>query len=108
MLNIPSNSVLRSLCVGISATRRQQAILWLQEMVGDLGLLSDSTEEDLRLCLRNGITLCKLINKVQPGAVLKVSMPTSTHMLTSLDLRILFLNRSQNELCTFLNKYSVR
>ncbi|KAG0585317.1 hypothetical protein KC19_2G003100 [Ceratodon purpureus] len=55
-----------------AATRRQQAILWLQESVGDLGLSNDSTEEDLRICLRNGITLCKLINKVQPGAVLKV------------------------------------
>jgi hypothetical protein len=60
----------------------------LQEIVGDLGLSSDSTEEDLRLCLRNGITLCKLINKVQPGAVLKVSIPTVTYMLTYHDLRL--------------------
>ncbi|KAG0613123.1 hypothetical protein M758_6G078800 [Ceratodon purpureus] len=65
-----------------TATRRQQAILWLQEMVGDLGLSRDSTEEDLRLCLRNGLVLCKLINKVQPGAVTKVvSNPTlSSHL----------------------------
>ena len=49
--------------------------MWLQEMVGDLGLSRDSTEEDLRLCLRNGLTLCKLINKVQPGAVVKVRIP---------------------------------
>ncbi|XP_024394330.1 kinesin-like protein KIN-14C isoform X2 [Physcomitrium patens] len=55
-----------------AATRRQHAIMWLQEIVGNVGLSSDSTEEDLRLCLRNGIVLCKLINKVQPGAVHKV------------------------------------
>ncbi|XP_024400704.1 kinesin-like protein KIN-14C isoform X1 [Physcomitrium patens] len=55
-----------------AASRRQHAISWLQGMVGSLGLSSDSTEEDLRLCLRNGINLCKLINKVQPGAVQKV------------------------------------
>ena len=106
MLSVRSNLVFLSLHVGISATRRQQAILWLQQMVGDLGLSSDSTEEDLRLCLRNGITLCKLINKVQPGAVLKVSIPTSTHMVTFLDLRLL-LDRSQYGLYTSVNEPSV-
>lgn len=74
-----SNSVFFFLSVQYdeySATRRHQANLWLQEMVGDLGLSYDSTEEDLRLCLRNGLILCKLINKVQPGAVPKVRTPT--------------------------------
>lgn len=59
-----------------SAARRQQAILWLQEMVGNLGLSSDATEEDLQLCLRNGISLCNLINMVQSGAVPKVMEPS--------------------------------
>lgn len=74
-----------------SATRRQQANLWLQEMVGDLGLTCDSTEEDLRLCLRNGLTLCKLINKVQPEAVLKVSKLIRMCLLVSFDRRALFV-----------------
>lgn len=90
-------------CVGIAATRRQQANLWLQEMVGDLGLSSDSTEEDLRLSLRNGITLCKLINQVQPGAVLKVRIPSEIYMLTYLDIRLFFrtcLNTSRIPLQT--------
>lgn len=80
----------------------------MQEMVGDLGLAYDSTEEDLRLCLRNGLTLCKLMNKVQPGAVPKVRTPTDT----SIRLRVLsfkgfcssLLTSSQCETFAFLNE----
>lgn len=63
--------------------------MWLQEIVGNVGLSSDSTEEDLRLCLRNGIVLCKLINKVQPGAVHKVRTPTHIY-ISFLCCRIIF------------------
>jgi hypothetical protein len=42
-------------------------------MVGIPLLLSDEpSEEELRLCLQDGLILCNTINKVQPGAVPKV------------------------------------
>jgi len=41
-------------------------------MVGSLDIPCKPSEEEFRLCLRNGFILCNLINKVQPGAVSKV------------------------------------
>lgn len=60
----------------IAATRRYEAAGWLRRMVGVVGardLPEEPTEEEFRLGLRNGIVLCNALNKVQPGAVPKVS-----------------------------------
>lgn len=58
--------------------RRQQATIWLQDMVGTLSLSAQPNEEELKTCLRNGLILCKVINKVQNGAVLKVQILKNT------------------------------
>ncbi|CAM6040060.1 unnamed protein product [Sphagnum compactum] len=67
-----------------AAHRRMLAALWLQEMVGIPLLLSDEpSEEELRLCLQDGLILCNTINKVQPGVVPKVvenPTPISNHL----------------------------
>nr|AAO42115.1 putative kinesin [Arabidopsis thaliana] len=58
-----------------AASRRYEAANWLRRMVGVVGakdLPAEPTEEGLRLGLRSGIILCKVLNKVQPGAVSKV------------------------------------
>jgi hypothetical protein len=55
-----------------AANRRMLAAMWLQEIVGVTSLSNEPSEEELRLCLRNGLVLCNAINKVQPGAVPKV------------------------------------
>ncbi|CAE6055696.1 unnamed protein product [Arabidopsis arenosa] len=58
-----------------AASRRYEAANWLRKMVGVVGakdLPAEPTEEGLRLGLRSGIILCKVLNKVQPGAVSKV------------------------------------
>ncbi|WVZ72497.1 hypothetical protein U9M48_020946 [Paspalum notatum var. saurae] len=52
--------------------RRHQAAAWLQAMVGSFGLPSCPSEQEFVASLRNGIVLCKAINKLQPGAVPKV------------------------------------
>ncbi|CAM6074937.1 unnamed protein product [Sphagnum tenellum] len=63
-----------------AANRRCQAASWLQEMIGPLSLPRQPSEEELRLCLRNGLVLCNVINKVHPGAVPKVvENPISSH-----------------------------
>ncbi len=59
-------------CVAFSANRRVLAASWLQEMVGITSLPNEPSEEEFRLCLRNGLILCNAINKVHPGAVPKV------------------------------------
>lgn len=60
------------LCV--SASRRSQAAEWLRQM--DQGasatLPKNPSEEEFCLALRNGLILCNVLNKVNPGAVLKV------------------------------------
>jgi kinesin family protein C2/C3 len=49
-------------------------------MIGPLSLPRQPSEEELRLCLRNGLVLCNVINKVHPGAVPKVvENPISSH-----------------------------
>ncbi|KAL1226259.1 Kinesin-like protein KIN-14I [Cardamine amara subsp. amara] len=58
-----------------AASRRYEAANWLRKMVGVVAakdLPAEPTEEGLRLGLRSGIILCKVLNKVQPGAVSKV------------------------------------
>ncbi|XXG80111.1 hypothetical protein AAC387_Pa09g1051 [Persea americana] len=57
-----------------AAFRRYQAAEWLRQM--DQGasdaLSKEPTEEEFCLALRNGLILCNVLNKVNPGAVSKV------------------------------------
>lgn len=59
---------------GEAALRRYQAAEWLRQM--DQGasatLSTEPSEEEFCLALRNGLILCNVLNKVNPGAVLKV------------------------------------
>jgi kinesin family protein C2/C3 len=56
------------------ASRRFQAAAWIHKMVGPLpDLPLEPSEEELRHCLRNGLVLCSLVNKIHPGAVSKVN-----------------------------------
>ncbi|KAL0921927.1 hypothetical protein M5K25_005877 [Dendrobium thyrsiflorum] len=58
-----------------AATRRYEAAAWLRRTVGVVGakdLPEEPSEEEFRIGLRNGIILCNVINKVQPGAIPKV------------------------------------
>ena len=64
--------LLASLKAEEATNRRFEATAWLQSMVGSLDMPCEPSEENFRICLRNGIVLCKLLNKVQPGAVSKV------------------------------------
>ena len=53
-----------------------EAAGWIKKMVGVVGgkdLPAEPSEEEFRLGLRSGIILCNVLNKVQPGAVPKVS-----------------------------------
>ncbi|KAK2362591.1 kinesin protein KIN-14I [Trifolium repens] len=52
--------------------RRYEATQWLESQVGPLGISNQPTERELVSCLRNGLILCKAINKIHPGAVPKV------------------------------------
>lgn len=68
------NQVTNLGCVIGVAARRNQAARWLRQMdqVARDTLPEDPSEEDFCLALRNGLILCNVLNKVQPGAVLKV------------------------------------
>ncbi|MCO5592510.1 hypothetical protein L7F22_046513 [Adiantum nelumboides] len=55
-----------------AAERRFEAASWIQSMVGPLHLSAKPSEDEFRLCLRNGIVLCNLINRIHPGTVPKV------------------------------------
>ncbi|VAH75433.1 unnamed protein product [Triticum turgidum subsp. durum] len=55
-----------------AAWRRHQAAAWLESMVGPFGLSHCPSEQEFVSSLRNGIVLCKAINKIQPGVVPKV------------------------------------
>lgn len=57
-----------------SAARRYQAAGWLRTMdqVAWDTLPKEPSEEDFCLALRNGLILCNVLNKVNPGAVHKV------------------------------------
>uniref|UniRef100_M1CLP5 Kinesin heavy chain n=1 Tax=Solanum tuberosum TaxID=4113 RepID=M1CLP5_SOLTU len=54
------------------ALRRYQATHWLECFVGPLGISSQPSEREFVSCLRSGLVLCNLINKVQTGSVPKV------------------------------------
>ncbi|KAG5552449.1 hypothetical protein RHGRI_010504 [Rhododendron griersonianum] len=55
-----------------AAWRRFQASRWLDSLVGSLGISTQPTEREFISCLRNGLVLCNVINKIQPGSVPKV------------------------------------
>lgn len=59
---------------GEAASRRYKAAEWLRQMdQGALEVLGkEPSEEGFCLALRNGLILCNVLNKVNPGAVLKV------------------------------------
>ncbi|CAJ2628781.1 unnamed protein product [Trifolium pratense] len=52
-----------------ASSRRNEAAMWLQNIVGGKELLDEPSEEAFRIALRSGIILCNALNKVQPGAV---------------------------------------
>ncbi|CAO2204992.1 unnamed protein product [Urochloa humidicola] len=68
-----------------AAWRRHHAASWLQTMVGSFGLSPCPSEQEFVASLRNGIVLCKAINKLQPGAVPKVitNAPCDSKPLTA-------------------------
>ncbi|KAJ1441202.1 P-loop containing nucleoside triphosphate hydrolase [Sesbania bispinosa] len=57
-----------------AASRRYQATEWLRQMdhVASASLSPQPSQEEFCLALRNGLILCNVLNKVNPGAVLKV------------------------------------
>ncbi|EEE54217.1 hypothetical protein OsJ_01073 [Oryza sativa Japonica Group] len=55
-----------------AALRRHQAATWLESVIGPFGLSRCPSEQEFVAAVRNGIVLCKAINKIQPGAVPKV------------------------------------
>ncbi|KAG8503963.1 hypothetical protein CXB51_002248 [Gossypium anomalum] len=55
-----------------AALRRYVAVAWLETLVGPLGVSSQPSEKEFISCLRNGLILCNVINKIHPGAVPKV------------------------------------
>jgi hypothetical protein len=64
-----------SLC-WFTALRRYEAAGWLRKTAGVVGgkdLPAEPSEEEFRFGLRSGIILCTVLNKIQPGAVPKVS-----------------------------------
>lgn len=62
-----------------AASRRFQAVQWLQSVVGELGISDQPSEKEFVSCLRNGMILCNAINKIHPGAVSKV-VESYSHM----------------------------
>ncbi|XP_023633783.1 kinesin-like protein KIN-14F [Capsella rubella] len=57
-----------------TALRRYQAVAWLRQMdQGAVETLPEKPSEDeFSVALRNGLILCNVLNKVNPGSVLKV------------------------------------
>ncbi|KAJ7963561.1 Kinesin-like protein [Quillaja saponaria] len=57
-----------------AASRRYQAAEWLRQMDhgASAALPKEPSQEEFCLALRNGLILCNVLNKVNPGAVLKV------------------------------------
>ncbi|KAK3446662.1 hypothetical protein EUGRSUZ_A02334 [Eucalyptus grandis] len=66
-----------------AAWRRYQAAEWLEGLVGPLGLPRQPSEREFISCLRNGQFLCNAINRIQPGAVPKLSYTGETQPLTA-------------------------
>eukprot|EP01018_Ginkgo_biloba_P002892 Gb_07814 [translate_table: standard] len=55
-----------------AATRRSDVAAWLNSIFGPSSLPTEPTEEDLRAFLRNGIILCTVMNKLNPGSIPKI------------------------------------
>ncbi|KAJ0100452.1 hypothetical protein Patl1_20469 [Pistacia atlantica] len=55
-----------------AAWRRFQAVAWLESLVGPLGISRQPSEREFVSCLRNGLILCNAINRINPGAIVKV------------------------------------
>lgn len=53
---------------------KQGAILvgWMKNILPDLSLPKDPSEEDLRTCLIDGTVLCRILDRLRPGSVDKV------------------------------------
>lgn len=65
----------------LSATKRNDATRWLRKYVGVVAakdLPAEPSENAFRMGLRSGIIFCKFINKIEPGAISKVTFFTST------------------------------
>lgn len=62
------------MCLDFVALRRNEAAEWLREMdeVACLSLRKQPSEEEFCRALRNGLILCNVLNRVNPGAILKV------------------------------------
>jgi len=58
----------------ITGARRSDVAAWLNNMFDTLHLPDEPSEEDLRACLNNGSILCKLMNKLNPGSISKVTL----------------------------------
>ncbi|KAJ0959848.1 hypothetical protein J5N97_000448 [Dioscorea zingiberensis] len=63
---------LTNAALGVVACRRFLASRWLEDMAGPLDLPPDPSEQEFVACLRSGLVLCTVVNKIQPGAVPKV------------------------------------
>ncbi|XP_022888275.1 kinesin-like protein KIN-14L [Olea europaea var. sylvestris] len=68
-----------------AALRRHQAAHWLDCLVGPLGISNRPSETEFISCLRNGLILCNVINKIQPGSVPKVVEINSSSQLLPWD-----------------------
>ncbi|KAI3893075.1 hypothetical protein MKW92_010033 [Papaver armeniacum] len=69
-----------------TALRRYQAAGWLESFIGPVSGLSSSkhpSEVEFVSSLKNGLVLCNLINKIQPGSVPKVIESSSSTSLAS-------------------------
>ncbi|XP_027938785.1 kinesin-like protein KIN-14F isoform X2 [Vigna unguiculata] len=57
-----------------AASRRYEAAEWLRQMDNSASssLSKEPSEEEFCLALRNGLILCNVLNRVNPGAVVKV------------------------------------
>lgn len=67
-------TIMLLLCLDFVALRRNEAAEWLREMdeVACLSLCKQPSEEEFCRALRNGLILCNVLNRVNPGAILKV------------------------------------
>ncbi|KAJ8500522.1 hypothetical protein OPV22_011074 [Ensete ventricosum] len=63
-----------------AALRRCEAAGWLESILGPLGLSPQPAEKEFTSCLRSDIVLCNEINKIQPGAVLKLALPGTSNL----------------------------
>lgn len=60
-------------CKILVANRRAQLIEWMNALVPEFGLPPDSSDEELRELLRDGVVLCRVVNTLIPG-VLEASL----------------------------------